>query len=163
MATTAELLNQILTEVELRHRFKQIDNLITQPTDDELKAAALDALDHINSHPPQTFYSLQDVMEGADTRWKVLLYLGTARNIARLLTTDWTHNGFSQQIGEFNVESKLGDVKDLYSSLTTELDDRLTALKSTATKTIRHVSGARISNPLSTFGGLFSPRRSGRW
>lgn len=163
MPTETELLTTIVQEVEKRYRLDQIDNLITKPTDDEKRAAALDALGEINSYPPQTFHSLEDVMTGSDTRWKVLLYLATARNIARLLTADWTHNGVSQQIGEFNIESKLSDVKDLYNSLSQELDDRLGKLKSTATKTIKHVSGARVTNPLSTFGGLFSPRRSGRW
>ncbi len=129
MTDLAVLLENVVSEVSTRYRFLEINNLIPAPRSLEMQAAVLDALGQINLAPPETSLSLETVLEGEDPRWKVLLYLGTAKNILRTLIFDYTANGFSQSFGEISVENRLSDYQSLHDSIQQEFDDRLTNFK----------------------------------
>lgn len=161
--TLNEMLDEIVAEVTIRYRFDEIDNLIPKPRTDEKRAAVLDGLAQLNAAPPETSISLESLFtDGADPRWRALLYLATAKNILHTLIFDYTANGFTQSIGEFNVENRLGDYRSLYDTINSELESRLTAFKESVTKVVRRVTPTNQS-ALRPYAGLVSLRRPTRY
>lgn len=161
--TKAERLNQIVTEVSTRYRFGEIDGMLPKPRLLEMQAAVLDALQEINSFPPVTTTTLESLFtEDADTRWTVLLYLGTAKNILHTLIFDFTANGFSQQLGEFSVEDRLDQYRSLYDTINQEFTTRLQGFKESVTKIIRRVEPTNQSL-IRPYAGLVSLRRPMRY
>lgn len=148
MATPLNIVTQkILEGVESRWHFALSDNILDYiPNNDDITAAVYDAADDVNSFPPNTTYPLDSFYDNPDTRWKSLLYLGTAKNVIRMLLNLWTQNGFDAVVGELNLPSKLGDYKDLYRTLADEFDAKAERLKKTSLKLVRGVSGMNTLN-----------------
>jgi hypothetical protein len=133
---------KIIEGVEDRWHFSLSDNILDYiPNKDDISAAVFDAADDINSFAPQTFFSIPTIYDSTDTRWKSLLYLGTAKNVIRMLLNLWTQNGFDATIGELQLPSRLGDYKDLYRSLLEEFDAKAERLKKTSQKFVIGVGG----------------------
>jgi len=143
------LVDEIIKEVEDRYRFNLIENLLPRPAKLEKRVAVFDAVQEINSYPPQTAHTLEQIMDpNGDPRWIRLIYIGTAKNIVAMLVSDWTSNGLDASIGDLSLESKLDEYRTLQESLNTEFDDRLEKLKETSQRFVRGISGASYSNPL---------------
>jgi len=64
-----------------RYRFNKIDNMLPMPETLEIEAAIADAVQDINSFPPETSFTFDQIYDGADPRWKRMLYMGAAKNI----------------------------------------------------------------------------------
>lgn len=142
MATPMDqALQDILEAVEQRWHFSLSDNMLDYiPNKDDITAAVFDAADDINSFTPNTTYSLTDIYDATDTRWRSLLYLGTAKNVIQMLVNLWTQNGFDATIGDISAPSKLPDYKDLYNTLVTEFDKKVERMKKTSQKFVRGIS-----------------------
>ena len=157
-----QAVQQILEGVETRWHFTLADNMLDYiPNKDDVSAAVYDSADDINSFTPNTMFSLVDMYDNPDTRWKSLLYLGAAKNVVQMLLNLWTQNGFDATIGEISAPSKLGDYKDLYNTLVTEFDKKAERLKKTSQKFVRGISGAGMLNFLygnSPFIQVFNSR-----
>lgn len=151
MADIALLYADAIKEVDARYRFPQIDNLLSAPSDLEKKAAIYDALGAINAAAPITDFSVEAVLDpNGNPTLKMLVYLGAARNILRLLLTDWTANGFNLNVEEFSVENRRGDYDSLYNQIDSQFQAMLQTFKESAGKYIKscYVGGA---NPLISF------------
>lgn len=167
MATSLnDAMQNILEGVEHRWHFSLADNILDYiPDIDDISAAVYDAMDDINGFPPNTMMSLVDVYDNPDTRWKSLLYLGTAKNVIQLLVNLWTQNGFDQTIGELRLESKLNDYRSLYDMLVGEFEKKAERVKKTSQKFVKGISskstGLEITNYLygtSPFFSVFNSR-----
>ena len=153
---TQDKYDAIKDAVYKRYRFNEVDNMLTAPASLEVEAAIADAVQDINSFPPETTYTFDWIYEGADPRWRRMLYMGSAKNICELLLTDWTANGFEAQIDDLNVTSKLADYQALYDILDGQWNKKMEGLKGTSQKCIRGVT-AENQNPLySTGSGTYT-------
>lgn len=133
----------IVSEVQKRWHFAQTDNILNYiPDCTDLEAAVWDGVDDINDFTPNTTFSVSQIFDNVDTRWKSLLYLASAKNIVQMLLNLWTQNGFDAVIGELNAPSKLGDYQSLYSTLVEEFDKKADRLKRTSQKFVRGISSA---------------------
>jgi len=146
-----ELYAAAITEVDARFRLPGIDNLLTAPTTLEKQVAIFDALAEINSAPPETQYLLENVLAfDGDPRVKSLLYLGTGKNIIRTLLADWTANGFTLNLEEFNIEDRLSRYESLLSLIQTQFTDQLTNYKTATGKFVKRIH-VGDNNPLIRF------------
>lgn len=136
-----QALQEILEGVEQRWHFSLSDNMLDYvPNKDDITAAVFDAADDINSFAPNTMYTVVDMFEATDTRWRSLLYLGTAKNVIQMLVNLWTQNGFDATVGEISAPSKLPDYKSLYDTLVAEFDKKVERMKKTSQKFVRGIS-----------------------
>lgn len=142
-------IDQHVAELDARYRFPAHDNLTSKLTPEEKKAALFDALQDINAFPPQTFFLMEQVSPvAADPRWARLLYLGAAVNCYKTLIADTTANGFTLQVDEFNVDSRLDEYKNLHDTLKTDFEEKLEKLKTTSQKFIKGTSAGPRPNIL---------------
>lgn len=143
----AEIYVDAIKELTARFRFPDADNLITAPSDLEQQVAIFDAVQEINTLPPETTHTLASIYdEYADPRLKMLLFLGAGKNIITTLVADWTANGYSLALEEFNVEDRLDRYKNLLDLLSQQFTERLTNYKTASQK---HIRGAyQGTNPL---------------
>lgn len=126
-------LELVRAEVYKRTRFKGAETLINVITDDEVDAAIHDALQDINSHEPSTSYTLEEMWNTEDKRWKRLLYLGASRNIVSTLILDWTANGLDIDLGDgVATRSKMSDYRILGDNLQDQFETLLGRLKTTS-------------------------------
>ncbi|HEC63792.1 MAG TPA: hypothetical protein ENI23_00695 [bacterium] len=158
-----ELIACLVSEMDTKYRLICIETVLDRPPDEDEKSAALfDALQDINSAPPQTFFSMENIAGSvesnvwsipSDTRWLRLLLLGAARSMAQTLIWDWTANGFIANIDDFEIESKLSDFQALESQLSERFNEILEKLKETSQKFVKGVpdSGHQNFNPNSRF------------
>lgn len=146
--TPEEIYAAAIAEIQARFRFDDAQTLITVPTELEKKVAIMDALAELNSFPPETSYTL-DVLGGpnADPHLQSLVYLGTAKNILQMLLVDWTQNGFSMNVDEFNVEDRLPRYDSLYNLINGQFNDRIEKFKIATQKHVRHAYQGN-NNPL---------------
>ena len=149
--TLDEIYAAAITELGARFRFDDAQTLITNPTELEKKVAITDALAEINSFPPETAFTLDKIFgDNADPRVQALIYLGTGKNIVQTLLVDWTQNGFSMAVDEFNVEDRLQRYDTLFNTLNTQFNDRLEKFKIASQKHVRHAYQGN-NNPLARF------------
>ena len=152
----------IVQEVEKRWHFALADNILEYiPDQTDLESAVWDGVDDINDFAPETMFSVSDIWDKGDTRWKSLLYLATAKNIVQMLLNLWTQNGFNATIGDLQADSKLGDYQNLYNTLVGEFDKKADRLKKTSQKFVRGISSSSMPNVLyanSPFLVMFNSR-----
>jgi hypothetical protein len=162
----ADFYVQALSDLDSRYRFTQCSNLISNLTDVEKKCAMFDALQDINSLPPQTSWALSDLMNpDGDPRWLRWFYLATARNCVRVLISDWTQNGFEDVIDEFKVEDRLDRYTKFASYLDTVFHEGAEELKKTSQKFFKsEESWGTTYNPVVRFRSriLFADGRAWR-
>lgn len=145
--------------LEATERVKSVNRLdekfhmnILDPVDDQvIKWAILDARDDINSYIPQTFYSLDFMWNGPDSRWKRLLLLGASKNVYYTLVSDWTQRGFEVDIagGELRQADRTDSIKSLWADLDNQFERYLERLKTTSQKFSKGSSTYHTNNPLS--------------
>jgi hypothetical protein len=133
--------NEIVDELTQRYKFLSGDNMLENPDQSLMWTAIWDALQDVNSSPPQTSITFEMLADPAfDPRWKRLVLMGAALQLIQELIVWWTHSGFSATVGDVPVESKLSDFKDTHSLLKTEFDEKLEKLKNASQKFARLVA-----------------------
>ena len=80
---TENQMEELRGQIHKRTRFREIESVIEPPENDEIDAAIFDAVDDINSLEPETTYTLDQILELTDTRWKRLVFLGACSNVIR--------------------------------------------------------------------------------
>lgn len=147
-------LNDLIAAVVRQGRFDRLDTMICPINRDEIIDAIYNALDDINTYPPQTFFSLQDVMSQKDTRWKRILILRATANCIDNLLYQWTADGIDVVLGEFQVQDKTSAYQTLFDTMQTKFDDLLTKLKTAS----QNFSTSRTYDPSLGFGRWGSTR-----
>lgn len=97
---------EIHNAIVSRYPFHKSDEILPAIDDEQISGAIEDAFNEINSEPPQTFFTLQDMFYGKDTRWKSLLITGSCSKILRARMLQWTIEGYSSPIDEMPLEDK---------------------------------------------------------
>lgn len=121
-------IDDIRDKVIKKSRFDKINYMIDAPSSDEIDAAIYFAVDEINSYPPLTNHKFEDY-ESLDPRYQFVLINCSAKNVIDTLIFDWVANGLDASIGDFTLESKLGDYNTLYDRLANDCKDTITRLK----------------------------------
>jgi len=155
--TYVEIVDDALEKIELRYRLSKMDNLLENPpTPEEAEEFIFDALQDINSFPPQTFFTVEQAYDsdatGYDPRWKTLLFLGICKYAILQQVIHWTGEGLEGRIDELVAENKRPDYESLLSIITDEFDTKCERLKQTSQKFIRHVNGADIPSTVLSGG-----------
>lgn len=161
-STDQQLIEYVAQQVNLRYRFLETETILPAPTPIQIQLSVEDALNEINSKPPQTFYSLRQVLLGNDTRWKSLLIVGTAKEVLKLRVVEWAANGYDSPIEDLPMESKLADYETSLNAIKEDFSERLEALKATSQKAVRRAN-ASMANPLSRGSYNTSGRIYGRF
>lgn len=128
------ILSDLRKEILKRTRFDKAETIIDNLTNDELTASIYDALDDLNSIEPATEWKLDEVYLDEDTRRKRLLLLGASKNAIHTLIFDWTANGSSSQIDDFQIENKLSDFNSLFQLLNDEFQQKVEKFKAATQK-----------------------------
>lgn len=149
-------------KLTLRYRFLTADNLIDVITNDEIDAAILDAVDEINSFPPQTSFDTAYYETNSDPRWGRLLLICAAKNVLETLYNDWIQNGVDARVGngEFEIGDRTQSISDLLNHVTEEYEKKAEQLKTTSQRFIHGVS-APTSTVLAVMPSSFSRRIRG--
>jgi hypothetical protein len=152
-------LGKLLEEVKRLGRFKTLDTMVDSVTDDEITDAVFNAIDDVNGFPPETGFSLEQISEMTDTRWKRCVVLRAAANCIDNLLFQWTADGIDVTVGEFQVTNKTSDYSSLRDALNEKYDVLIEKLKA-ATQNFSSARGYNLSNS----GTLWQYRRynSGR-
>jgi hypothetical protein len=139
--TIPEIYQDVLKKVENRYRWSKMDNMLeNKPQPDEIQERVDEALADINIFEPQTAWTLENLYNSTDIRWKNLLILGTARGIAELLWTHWVNEGFEATIGDLSAEDRAPKYETLYNTLSEKFESKLERLKKTSQKHVRGFS-----------------------
>lgn len=122
MPTLVENLAFARLEIDSRYRFSLISNLQSTPINKEIEDSVLDAVDEINSEPPETSLTLDSILNGTDTRWRRALFMCAAKNVVATLKADWASNGIDAKInnGEIEIPSRFSDISTLHADLLEE-------------------------------------------
>lgn len=152
-----DIVDEAFEKIELRYRLSKMDNLLENPpTIDEAEEFIFDALQDINSFPPQTFFTIEQVYDqdasGYDPRWKTLLFLAICKYAILQQVVHWTGEGLEGQIDELVAENRRSDYESLLSFITEEFDKKCERLKATSQKFIRHVKGKDIDSTVLSGG-----------
>lgn len=162
--TTEEILELLRADVNKRIRFVDFDMMVPVPTEDELDCALFDALDDINTEPPQTFFSLETVYTSTDTRWKRLLCMGAIYIVLDTMITELTANGLDVQIAEFTVSGKMGELAELRNYYKERFLEQAAKLKRTSSFRSRYRPYRTTIWPVSAGPTRrFSTTYTGRW
>ena len=158
-------MDEAVKQVILRGRFDRDENLLrSAPTEDEVKAAILDALDEINMAPPETCFTFEWVCNnGLDPRWYSLMILCACRNIVKTIVAHWAHEGEDVTIGDLNAHNRLSDYQALYDTLNTEFNEKLEKLKTASQKYVKGADGKfngvnSILYPFASYTSVFASR-----
>lgn len=130
-----------------RYPFHKSDEILPSVDSDQVFGAIEDAFNEINSEPPQTFYSIQDMFYGSDTRWKSLLITGTCSKLLRARMLQWTIEGYSSPIDEMPLEDKEEKYEKAWSLIDEDFRDKLVQLKATSQKFVKRANVGR-ANPI---------------
>lgn len=138
----------LISEVKQRGRLDELDNLITPPTDAQIANAIKDSLHKINITPPESSIGWGQVIYG-DKRLLPIIYKQALKNIIEMLVIDWTGNGDTIRLEEFEIASKLSEYQSLMGQLDAEIERDLTPFKQSMQLAVRGRStGASSTNIL---------------
>lgn len=134
------LIASLVTELNVRYQFDRIDTMLGSPETAQIEAALWDALQDVNSAPPETRVTWEAISSPSfDPRWKRLVLLGAALHVVNELVVIWTSNGFNQTIDDLQIESKVSEYRDLRDLLKSDFDEKLERMKGTTQKFVKSV------------------------
>ena len=122
-----DLYSDLITRVNAKSRFDQMDNLVERLTLKEYKEAIDSGLSYINSAPPVTAFGLTEVYAGGKYEiLKTMTIYSTIRELCFTLSLDWLQSSEdSVTIAEFTVSSKFQQYSDMYDKIGSMLDAML--------------------------------------
>jgi len=126
--TYDEIKEDVIKIINTMTRFPIMDNLIDNPTPEEIERAMLDGVEDINNFKPVTDYDVE-TLYNKGSRWRRVFHLATEINIYRTLVKDWVANGLDASIEEFNLPNKLPDYQSLLADLEQKFENSVNALK----------------------------------
>ena len=114
----------------IRFRFADADNIIDNPTDDELNAALEDGIGYINSFPPTTRWDLDYFLnDNLGLHWKTVWYNAAAMYVLQMILTDLTANSYDVNFQELSVPDRTSSYESMLSTVKDNLDSQLETLK----------------------------------
>lgn len=113
------------TRILLKTRLDKMDSMISNPTEEELDAAILDAIDMLNLVAPQTSLTVVDVAAAAaanNVQLNHLILLGGCYQIMWTLWDDWGHSGSELNLDILNEPDRLQRFEEIMNKFKAEFD-----------------------------------------
>lgn len=130
--TTEEAVQYIIERCRVMARLNEQDNGIRPPSDDEMTIALEDALNYINSFPPQTSLALLSVINNDDERkYITLICYGTLKFTFEQMLAYIKANLMDVVIDEFAISSRLNEYESLLGTYNQLFEQRLQQDKQT--------------------------------
>lgn len=135
----------------LKTRLDKMDSMIDNPTEEELDASILDAIDKLNLVAPQTSITVVDAAKSAPSNVQLnhLILIGSCYNIMWTLWDDWAHSGSELNLSILNEPDRMQRFEAAMDKFKEEFDTA--ALNYKKTNNIR-LSKASYSSTSRTTG-----------
>lgn len=150
----AEAVEYFVEKVEAAVRKANLDVMVPNPSPDEITASIYDILDDINSFAPETHFTLENIANMTDVRWKRLIVLGAAALCFDVMIAELTANGVDIQVGDFNLPSKLTDISAFRENWYAQFTTLLERLKISSQRFVRFKKYATRPAPTTSYNRL---------
>lgn len=128
--TKDEAIKHIIKRCRIMARLDQQDNGVPPPTDAEMEVALEDALNYINSYPPQSDLTVEKVVnDNSYKRYITLVCYGTLKYTFEMMIAYISANLMDVVIDDFPISSRLNEYQSLLQTYSGQLDQRLAAEK----------------------------------